>query len=214
MTTAMHERADRLAAIVSVDQALEREFEVRLVESSTLAFRVAFGVLRQREDAEEVAQEAFAKAYRCFHELRDRTRFRAWLVRMTWRLAIDRRRADRRRLAREERASHETMPPGSGVVRNGGAGGVPDASGRGPDEGRDLLVRLESEERAAHLWRAIDGLPEKLRVVVVLAAIQEQNVKDVAALLDLPEGTVKSRLFDARRQLKDALAWMAGNANR
>ena len=89
----MHGFADRLAgSVVSVDQQLEQEFEARLVESSTLAFRVAYGVLRHRQDAEDVAQEAFVKAYRRFSDLRDRERFRAWLVRMTWRLAIDRQR--------------------------------------------------------------------------------------------------------------------------
>ena len=61
----MHERADSLAGnFVTVDEGLARDFEARLVETSTLAFRVAFSVLRQREDAEDVAQEAFAKAYR------------------------------------------------------------------------------------------------------------------------------------------------------
>src|SRR6202521_2234950 len=98
----MHERVDRLVGgFVGVDHELAREFEARLLESSALAFRVAYGVLRQREDAEDVAQEAFAKAYRRFRQLRDRNRFRAWLVRMTWRLAIDRQRADRRRASRE-----------------------------------------------------------------------------------------------------------------
>ena len=103
---AMHDETARLAGgLVTVDQDLEREFETRLVESSTLAFRVAYGVLRHRQDAEDVAQEAFVKAYRSFRELRDRERFRAWLVRMTWRLAIDRQRNDRRRLAREDAAA-------------------------------------------------------------------------------------------------------------
>src|SRR3954451_21159336 len=88
-------------AFVTLDEDLEREFEDRLRESTTLAFRVAYGVLRHREDAEDVAQEAFARAYRSFRQLRDRNRFRAWLVRMTWRLAIDRRRSDQRRAARE-----------------------------------------------------------------------------------------------------------------
>ncbi|MBI4266424.1 MAG: sigma-70 family RNA polymerase sigma factor [Acidobacteria bacterium] len=98
----MHERVGRLAGhFVSRDDALEREFEARLVESSTLAFRVAFSVLRHREDAEDVAQEAFAKAYRSFRQLRDRHRFRAWLVRMTWRMALDRQRANRWRTSRE-----------------------------------------------------------------------------------------------------------------
>src|SRR5438270_7903108 len=94
----MHERADQLPGrLVAVESELELEFERRLVESSTLAFRVAYGVLRRREDAEDVAQEAFAKAYRNFRQLRDRDRFRAWLARMTWRLAIDRCRAVQRR---------------------------------------------------------------------------------------------------------------------
>src|SRR3989442_1582403 len=101
----MHEYVDRLAGrgnlLSGVDQALEQEFEARLVESSTLAVRVAYSVLRHREDAEDVAQDAFARAYRSFAQLRDRDRFRAWLVRTTWRLAINRWRADRRRSARE-----------------------------------------------------------------------------------------------------------------
>src|SRR3954463_12045051 len=98
----MHDQAARLAGdLMTVDRELEREFEARLVETSTLAFRVAYGVLRHREDAEDVAQEAFVRAHRSFAQLRDRDRFRAWLVRMTWRLAIDRQRGDRRRLARE-----------------------------------------------------------------------------------------------------------------
>jgi RNA polymerase sigma-70 factor, ECF subfamily len=81
--------------LVRVDDGLTREFEERVLESSTLAFRVAFSVLRHQEDAEDIAQDAFEKAYQSFHQLRDRERFRAWLVRMTWRLALDRRRANR-----------------------------------------------------------------------------------------------------------------------
>src|SRR5437870_7244582 len=104
----MHDFAERLAGgLVSVDHDLDREFEARLVESSTLAFRVAYGVLRQRQDAEDVAQEAFVKAYRSFTQLRDRARFRAWLVRITWRLALDRQRGDRRRLVREDKSEEE-----------------------------------------------------------------------------------------------------------
>src|SRR5262245_1980093 len=98
----MHEYVDQLAGgLVRVEPELEGEFEARLIESSTLAFRVAFAVLRHRQDAEDVSQEAFVKAYHSFRQLRDRARFRAWLVRMTWRLAIDRQRSDRRRSVRD-----------------------------------------------------------------------------------------------------------------
>jgi RNA polymerase sigma-70 factor (ECF subfamily) len=210
----MHDRAEVAAlqpwnSALTVNQAasttasapkdLAREFEARLVESSTLAVRVAYSVLRNREDAEDVAQEAFAKAYRSFHQLRDRERFRAWLVRMTWRMALDRQRANRRRMAREDRAREDKadlwLPPSGGSSRE---------SANDP----------EARERAEHLWRAIDALSEKLRMVIVLAGIQGHDIKEVAALLDLPEGTVKSRLFAARQQLKDELSWMAQDHSR
>ena len=186
----MHEFADRLAGgLLSVDDELAREFETRLAESSTLAFRVAFAVLRHRQDAEDVAQEAFVKAYRSFRQLRDRDRFRAWLVRMTWRLAIDRQRADRRRETRE--SEHVDTVTVTSTAEE---------------------VRLR--ERAAELWRAIDALPEKLRVVVVLAGIEGHDLREVARLLGLPEGTVKSRLFLARRRLKERLLWTTTDPTR
>lgn len=162
-------------------QALDREFEARLVESSTLAFRVAYGVLRQRQDAEDVAQEALARAHRRFQQLLDRERFRGWLVRMTWRMAIDRRRSDQRRAARE--LTHAREQP--------------------------VVTRVDESmgpDRVTALWRAIDALPEKLRVVIVLANIQEHDLGDVAALLRLPVGTVKSRLFAARTKLRELLS--------
>src|SRR6266853_175376 len=176
----MHERVDRLVGgFVGVDHELDREFEARLVESSTLAFRVAYSVLRHREDAEDVAQEAFAKAYRNFRQLRDRDRFRAWLARMTWRLAIDRCRAAHRR-QKVESAAGDT-----GVTTTADA--------------------VEIREREELLWKAIDTLPMKLRMVLVLASIEGHDVKDVASLLGIPKGTVKSRLFVARQRLKEQL---------
>ena len=69
----MHDYAHRLTAgATPVEEELELEFETRLAESSKLAFRIAFSVLRQRQDAEDVAQEAFLKAHRS-PQLRDRT---------------------------------------------------------------------------------------------------------------------------------------------
>ena len=68
-----------------------------------------------------------------------------------------------------------------------------------------VLEDLEADERAARLWSAIDALPEKLRVTIVLANIEEHDLHEVARLLDLPQGTVKSRLFLARQRLKELL---------
>ncbi len=64
----------------ATEAALRREFEERLAECGPLAFRVARGVLRNTADAEDVAQDAILRAYRRFDKLRDRGRFKAWLV--------------------------------------------------------------------------------------------------------------------------------------
>jgi RNA polymerase sigma-70 factor (ECF subfamily) len=162
---------------VSLEPALEREFEARLQDSSRLAFRVAYSVLRQREDAEDVAQEAFLRAHRSFASIRDRERFRAWLVRTSFRLALDRMRAQRRRMRRE------------------------DAAAATEDDAMRTEVRSQVGE-------AVAALPEKLRLVMVLVAIEEQDLTSVARLLELPEGTVKSRLHRARTELAEKLRWL------
>lgn len=159
--------------------ALEEEFEQRLGDSSLLAFRVAYGVLRQRQDAEDVAQEALLRAYRKLSSLRDRERFRAWLVRISWRLAIDHRRSALRRQRREQLVA---VDPQAGA--------------------ENMAAANEFKER---LWRAIDDLPEALRIVTVLGAIEGHKIGELAALLELPEGTVKSRLYIARQRLAEAL---------
>src|SRR5580698_7365726 len=94
---------------VNLDVSLQREFEQRLADCPTLAYRVALGVLRNTADAEDVAQEAMLRAYRNFHRLRERESFRAWLVRTAWRLALDRIRARGRRERYEEAAAAFAM---------------------------------------------------------------------------------------------------------
>ena len=180
----MHDTADGFpGTLVSVDDGLAQEFEERLRDSGTLAFRVAYSVLRHREDAEDVAQESIAKAYRSFAQLRDRERFRAWLVRMAWRMALDRRRGDRRRSTREQTAV---------------------------DLAADSTEDVAAErERALHLWTAIDALPEKLRLVIVLSSIEGHDTREVASLLRIPDGTVRSRLYLARKALAEKLQWLA-----
>src|SRR5258708_29024051 len=89
-----------------------REFEERLAECGPLAYRVARGVLRNTADAEDVAQEALLRAFRQFERLRDRNRFRAWLVRIAFRLALDRLRSAKRRELRDTLWSQpEHHPP-------------------------------------------------------------------------------------------------------
>ena len=159
---------------------LRREFEERLAECGSLAYRVARGVLRNSADAEDVAQEALLRAYQRFERLRDRTRFRAWLVRIAFRLAIDRTRSSKRREVRETLWSRQAPAASTEEI-------------------------AATSEFQAHLEEAMDELPEKHRLVLLLAAMQGHSLDEVAEMLGLPMGTVKSRLFFARKQLAEKL---------
>jgi RNA polymerase sigma-70 factor (ECF subfamily) len=180
--------ADRTHQLESAD-ALREAFESHLAECGPLAFRVARAVLRNTADAEDVAQEALLRAFRRFHRLRERERFRAWLVRIAFRLALDRARSAKRRELRETEWSRpERRAP------------APNAE--------DLAARTQFAER---LDRALDELPEKLRLVLLLAAMQGHTLEEVASMLAVPVGTVKSRLFLARKQLTEKLRCYAKN---
>jgi RNA polymerase sigma-70 factor, ECF subfamily len=171
---------------VSDREALEREFQEQLAESSTLAFRVAFGVLRERAEAEDVAQETLIKAYKNFRRLRDRGRFRSWLVRISWRLAIDRQRAGRRRDRREQDVAVNEARTAASMARTA----------------EEMAASQEFERR---LGEALEELPEKLRLVMLMVGIEGYNTREVASLLGLPEATVKSRMRLARARLVERL---------
>jgi RNA polymerase sigma-70 factor (ECF subfamily) len=107
---------------------------------------------------------------------------------MTWRIAIDRYRSDTRRVVREQSAEMR--------------------------EERSAEDVAAASERAKRLWQAIDELPPKFRIVTVLAAIEGHDIAAVARLLQLPSGTVKSRLFLARKQLAEKLQCLANDTPR
>src|SRR5260370_11729353 len=160
-----------------------REFEDRLAECGPLAYRVARGVLRNTAEAEDVAQEALLRAYRQFERLRDRNRFRAWLVRIAFRLALDQLRSGRRRELRDTLWSQPQHQPPAATAE-------------------DLAA---SNEFQADLENALAELPEKLRLVLLLAAMEGHTIEEIASMLGISTGTVKSRIYYARRQLADNL---------
>jgi RNA polymerase sigma-70 factor (ECF subfamily) len=174
-------RGESVGDVVETDG--RREFEERLADCGPLAYRVARGVLRNTADAEDVAQEALLRAYRNFDRLRDRNRFRGWLVRIAFRLAIDRLRSRKRR---EERDTLWSQPEHR----------LPAATAE------DLAA---SSEFQVHLDNALAELPEKLRLVLLLAAMEGHTIEEIAALVGISIGTVKSRIFYARKQLAEKL---------
>ena len=160
-----------------------REFEERLAACGPLAFRVARGVLRNTADAEDVAQDALLRAYKSFHRLRDRNRFSGWLVRISFRLALDRLRSAKRRERRDALWSQPAhLPP--------------------PATAEDVAA---SNQFQGHLERALEELPEKLRLVLLLSAMDGYTIEEIATMIGVPLGTVKSRIFIARKKLAEKL---------
>jgi len=160
-----------------------RDFEERLAECGGLAYRVARSVLRNTADAEDVAQEALLRAYKSFARLRDPSRFRGWLVRIAFRIALDRLRSANRRALRDTLWSQPEHHPPSPTVE-------------------DLAA---SNQFQGHLDRALEELPEKLRLVLLLWAMEGYTIEEIASLVGVPVGTVKSRIFMARKQLAEKL---------
>jgi len=170
---------ERGAEMRSPAEVSEQDWELLLTANAPLAFRVARGVLRNDADAEDVAQEALLQAYRRFDRLREPVRFRSWLVRISFRLALDRLRARKRREQREAQWVFENARTSSSAAA--------------------------SAEFQQHLERGLDELPEKHRLVLLLAAMNGHTLEEVATLLGVPLGTVKSRLFFAKKTLAEKL---------
>lgn len=154
------------------------EFEQRVREYHRLVFHVAYAVLSDRADAEEVVQDAFFRAYRKLSGLREPQKFRSWVAQMGYRLALNRLRAATRALRRDT-SWHEMSGTAESNVEN-------------------IVAQRERQRR---LREEIDRLPEKLRAVVILSAVQELDTRDIAGVLHIPEGTVRSRLHLARKAL-------------
>ena len=154
------------------------DFERRLRESQRVVYQMAYSVLANPADAEEVTQDVFLRAYRKLSSLRDPQKFRAWVARMSWRLALNRQRASARARRRDTAWFESVASPPASVETLAAA--------------REFHSRLRNE---------IDRLPEKLRAVLLLSAIEGLDTHAVAAILEIPEGTVRSRLHLARKQL-------------
>jgi RNA polymerase sigma-70 factor, ECF subfamily len=155
------------------------------------ARRVALAALGNLADADEAVQDACLTAWRRIDRLEDPAAFRAWLLRITWRKALDRRRAITSWLKRirTERASEEPHEPFENIP----------AADAAPD------TELLSRERDRVVAQLIRSLPARLRDPLLLAASGEHRYEDIATLLDIPLGTVKWRMLEARRVLRDKL---------
>jgi RNA polymerase sigma-70 factor (ECF subfamily) len=135
------------------------------------------------EDAEDVAQDAFLAAYDKRATFRKGESFRPWLYRIAVNRCLDRHRARTRR------------PPPLSI----------DEGPEAVDAGHDPLGSMLAVERDARLQSAVDALPPKYKAVFLLRHVDDLSYEEIAVAADLPIGTVKTHLFRARAQLRQAL---------
>jgi RNA polymerase sigma-70 factor (ECF subfamily) len=159
-----------------------------LVERHKVAvFRAARAALRSADEAEDVAQEAFVAAFRKIGEFRGEATFKTWLLAITWNFARTRRRTSWLWLQRFTSSDERQIadPPAR------------DASNE------DRLIQADLHKRVR---RMVMTLPAKFRDVMLLAASGEHTMEDIGGILGIPAGTVKWRMSEGRRRLREKLA--------
>ncbi len=169
-------------------------FEEEALELSDQVYRVARHLAGSREEAEDLMQEAYARAFRSWRSFTPGTNLRAWLLRILTNLNIDR--------GRKKQRTPDTQPleEGDYFLYNK----LEESNGPAQDEER-VVERLSQDDVVS----ALSAVPHDFRDVVVLVDIGDFTYQDAAQILDIPIGTVMSRLHRGRRILKSALAEQA-----
>jgi len=176
------------------DEARGRvRFEEEALELADQVYQVARRLVGSREEAEDLMQDTYARAFRSWRSYQPGTNLRAWLLRILPNLNIDRARA------RQRRPQTEPLEEGDYFLYNRLATSTGDLQ---PEEEERVLARLSQDGVVA----ALSGLPHDFRDVVVLVDIGGFAYAEAAQILDIPVGTVMSRLHRGRRILKRTLA--------
>jgi RNA polymerase sigma-70 factor, ECF subfamily len=142
-------------------------------------YHLAYRTVRDVEEARDATQEAFFKAFRSLRTFKPGAKFSTWIFAITYHACCD-------RLNRRKRYTNEELPERADA-------------GPGPEQQAIAL------DEAARLRAAIDQLPEKYRTVITLYHLQGKQYEEIAQVLELPMGTVKTHLFRAKEQLRKLL---------
>ena len=142
-------------------------------------YNLSLRTMRDVEEAKDATQDAFLKAYRALRTFRTGAKFSTWIFTIAYHACLDRL-AKRRRLSNEELPDHADPTPGP-------------------------AAEAERKDEARRLREAIDALPDKYRAVITLYHLHGKQYDEIATVLGLPMGTVKTHLFRAKELLRKKL---------
>jgi RNA polymerase sigma-70 factor, ECF subfamily len=173
------------------DQA---DFERDAMQYTRQLYSAAMRMTRNPADAEDLVQETFLKAYRAYHTFEEGTNLKAWLYRILTNTYINKYRKDSRRPSEVDLGSVEDLY----LYRNIGSEESAEAARTTEDRVLDGLVESD-------IKKAVEDLPENFRLPVLLADLEGFSYKEIADILDIPIGTVMSRLHRGRKAMQKSL---------
>ena len=166
-------------------QHAEEEALAALVDQyATTLYRVAYSVLHNQSDAEDAVQEAFLRVLRHRETLGEIRDHRVWLIRIVWNIVLDRKRRSKTRPETDDIADLARVLPANGL------------------SAEDCAA---ASQHHAHVLACVEKLPAREREVMMLSAFEELSSVEIAAVLEVTESSVRSRLFRARNLLAELL---------
>lgn len=175
--------AEEQQLILQAKEGSNGAFRLLVERYMKQAYNIAYGFLRDHQDAEDVAQEAFVRIYRSLNAFRGDAEFSTWLYRIVMNLSLNRIRQRRVKYKREVQMTEQTV----GIVRN-------DPS--------------DQAELQPHIERALHELPTLQRAVVILRHINGLSTKQASTILNCSEGTIKTHLHRGLKKLKIRLNYL------
>lgn len=174
--------------------AEQSEFADEAMQYAPQLYSAAMRMTRNRADAEDLVQEAYLKGFRSFHTFKEGTNLRAWLFRILTNTYINKYRKKQRSFDESDLGDIEDLY----LYKRMGTFEDP-SIGRSAEE--SLMQMLPDDE----VKQALENLPENFRMPVILADVQGFAYKEIAEILEIPIGTVMSRLHRGRKQMQKAL---------
>jgi RNA polymerase sigma-70 factor (ECF subfamily) len=192
--------SETAARRIATEERDRARFEEEALALSDQVYRVARHMVGSREEAEDLVQETYARAFRSWRTFQPGTNLRAWLLRILTNLNIDR--------GRKQQRTPETQPleEGDYFLYNR----LEEAVGDGGGEAEERVIERLSQD---DIVNALAAVPHDFRDVIVLVDLGDFSYQDAAQILDIPIGTVMSRLHRGRRVLKRELAETATEAD-